>query len=141
MNKRQIEKWLIKHHIKNYIINDNLTVDVDGNVNLYAIRLTALPFRFGKVTGYFDCAVNKLTSLKNCPYYVGCDFYCFKNQLTSLQYCPYYVGYKFYAHYNKLTSVKELLEIHMGGDIVVDDNMEQTSEYKLLMKLNNLKSQ
>jgi hypothetical protein len=138
MNRQEIEEWLDKHNITNYIINDDLTVDVNDDVQLRGLRLTTLPFQFGKITGYFDCASNKLTSLKNCPYYVDDDFYCFNNELTSLVFCPRYVGRKFYAQYNNLTSCKELLESHIGGDIVVDDDLQDEPEYKLFMKLREL---
>jgi hypothetical protein len=30
-----------------------------------------LPVKFGKVSGYFACYENKLTTLKGCPNYVG----------------------------------------------------------------------
>ena len=47
-----------KYDITNYTINSDGTIDVDGIVNLYDKRLTKLPLKFGKVTGYFDCSSN-----------------------------------------------------------------------------------
>jgi hypothetical protein len=138
MNKQDIIVWLDNHNITNYTINKDLTVDVDGNVDLYLTYLTSLPFKFGTVTGYFSCSANMLTSLKNCPKYVGCSFLCMYNRLTSVQYCPKYVGGGFYCKHNQITSVSELLEIYVGDDIFVDSDIEKLPEYKLLTKLRNL---
>jgi hypothetical protein len=160
MDRRQVEQWLANYRITNYIINKDLTVDVDGNVAIAVCQLQEIPVKFGKVTGMFDCSNNILTTLKNCPDYTGSTFVCLSNKLTSLQGCPSYVGgnfscsrnfnltslqgcpkyvgHDFYCYYNKLTSVKELLEIHISRNIFVDDDMKQTPEYKLLMKLRQL---
>jgi hypothetical protein len=159
MNRQEIEKFLDKICVTDYTISDDLTVDVNGRVTLGNRTLAELPFQFGKVTGDFSCGYNQLTSLKNSPYYVGglfscvhnkltslqycpqhvgCFFSCSTNYITSLQYCPKYIGGNFYCMENKLSSVKKLLEIHIGGAIFVNDYMEQTSEYKLLMKLREL---
>jgi hypothetical protein len=48
-------------------------------------KLTKLPLKFGKVTGWFDCSHNQLTSLEGCPTSVGGNFWCTNNQLTSLK--------------------------------------------------------
>ena len=86
--------------IKNYTINPDNTIDVDGNVYLSRIGLTKLPLKFNKVTGYFSCSVNKLTSLEGCPIWVGGRFHCWDNRLTSLEGCPSYVGGYFYCLQN-----------------------------------------
>jgi hypothetical protein len=147
MNKRQIKSWLDRYFVTNYTINKDLTVDVNGNVDLYSLYmekfpfefLEKFPFQFGKVTGHFNCSNNKLTSLINCPYYVGGFFSCSNNKLTSLQHCPRYVGNYFSCTHNPLTSCKELLEIHIGGDIYGFDIItRKTPEYQLLMKLREL---
>jgi hypothetical protein len=64
--------------MKNYTTNSDGTIDVFDNVFLYN-RLgdvKKLPVRFGKVSGYFDCRGNKLTTLEDCPKYIGGKFYC-----------------------------------------------------------------
>jgi hypothetical protein len=92
-----------KYGITNYIINDDGSIDVDGDVYLYDKELTELPLTFNKVTGYFNCGGNKLTSLKECPRWVGGYFNCDYNQLTSLEFSPDYVGDYFSCIDNKLT--------------------------------------
>jgi hypothetical protein len=52
-----------KYGIKNYTINDDGSIDVNGDVDLYNCSITELPLRFNKVTGWFDCGYNNLTTL------------------------------------------------------------------------------
>src|SRR5208283_1797550 len=84
--RAQIIKWLNTYGVKNYVINDDLTIDVNGNVNLTNKNLTKFPdfIKFNHVSGYFDCYHNQLTSLKGCPSSVDNYFDCRNNQLTSL---------------------------------------------------------
>ncbi|SDK22887.1 hypothetical protein SAMN05192566_0714 [Methylophilus rhizosphaerae] len=102
---KNISKWLDKYGVKNYTINEDLTVDVDGSVDISDNQLKIIPVQFGKVNGYFDCSFNELTSLKGCPYdiekYLNCSF----NEITSLEYATRVVG-SFDCSYNKLNSLK-----------------------------------
>ena len=100
-----IDEICKRYDIKNYIINDDGTIDVNGDVFLYGRGLTELPLTFNKVTGYFDCSWNKLTSLKGSPKWVGDYFECTGNQLTSLEFSPDYVGGDFYCRDNYLTDL------------------------------------
>ena len=93
-----------QYNITNYTINDDGSIDVNGDVNLFNKKLTELPLAFNKVTGDFDCSFNKLTTLKGSPKWVGRGFYCDENSLTSLEFSPDYVGGGFWCEYNKLTS-------------------------------------
>ena len=97
--KSEIESWCEEMDIKNYIINSQGEIDVDGNVDLYDRDFKELPYKFGKVTGYFSLyrCIN-LISLKNCPYKINRYFdvdYC--SQLTSLEGCPQKVIGDFYC--------------------------------------------
>jgi hypothetical protein len=67
-----------KYNIKNWTINEDGSVDVDGVVNLSGKGLTQLPLKFGKVSGGFYCSDNLLTSLEGAPIEVDGDFYCYK---------------------------------------------------------------
>jgi len=68
--------------------------------------METLPFRFGIVTGTFDCSKNNLTSLKWAPKEVGEDFGCDGNELTSLEGAPIEVGRNFGCRFNNLTSLE-----------------------------------
>jgi hypothetical protein len=91
----EIKNWLNKYGIKNYTINDDLTVDVDDDVNLSYKELTKIEVQFRNVGGYFYCNNNQLTSLEGCPSTVGGYFSCYNNKLTSLEGCPSSVGVVF----------------------------------------------
>ena len=79
-----IEEICKRYDIKNYTINPDGTIDVDGGVFLYDMNLEELPLSFNKVSGYFDCGRNKLTSLKGCPEKIGKEFRCFNTPLSSI---------------------------------------------------------
>ena len=40
-------------------------IDVDGDVYLFKKILTNLPLKFNKVSGYFYCSYNQLTTLED----------------------------------------------------------------------------
>lgn len=132
-----------QYGISNYSINEDMSVSVDGDVFLYKMDLIEIPIKFKKVSGYFDCSCNGLTSLinspievlgsfncsnnnlrslKHCPEYVGGNFQCInnKNGLSSLKNCPKYVGKDFLCGYNKLTSLEGIGSI--DGHLVCDGN-------------------
>lgn len=50
-------------NINNYHINSDMSIDVDGDVDISSSRLSFLPLRFNKVNGNFNCSGNYLTSL------------------------------------------------------------------------------
>ena len=100
-----IDKICKRYNITNYTINDDGTIDVDGNVNLSQRSLNQLPLSFNKVTGYFLCIENELTTLKGSPKWVGGVFNCDYNELTSLEFSPEYVGGDFECYSNQLTNL------------------------------------
>jgi hypothetical protein len=102
-----------KYGIENYTVNDDGSIDVNGDVNLSWYKLTELPLSFNKVTGDFYCSHNVLTSLKGSPKWVGGYFDCYNNQLTSLEFSPEYVGTNFYCYNNDLTD--NYCDTEIGG--------------------------
>lgn len=86
--RQEIEEILDELVIQGYRINDDLTVDVNDDVDIGDLKAKVIPFQFGKVTGSFNCSGNELTSLKGCPTSVGRSFYCSNNKLVSLKGCP-----------------------------------------------------
>lgn len=60
--------------ITNYSINDDLSVDVDGNVYISNKNLTEIPIKFNYIKRNFSCYSNKLTTLEFCPQSIGGDF-------------------------------------------------------------------
>ncbi len=103
--------WLDKMGIKNYTINKDGTVDVEGDVDIFYKNLTGeIPIQFNKVGGSFYCYNNKLISLKGAPEKVGGDFSCTYNNLTSLKGAPKEVGRDFDCSNNKTKFTEEDVE-------------------------------
>ena|ERR1035437_2733248 len=102
--RQLIKDWLDEMDVSSYIINDDLTIDVDFNVDFTDKGLVKFPdyVKFGTVGGCFNCYQNKFISLRGCPNYVGGYFSCRDNELTSLKGCPKYVGDKFFCSTNKI---------------------------------------
>ena len=155
----EIDKLCKMYNIKNYTINEDGSIDVDGNVDLINKGLTKLPLKFNKVNGSFHCNGNNLTTLKGSPKYVGIDFYCYENSLSSLKHSPEYVGglfsctsniitslvYSpkkvmdvFYCHDNKLNNLCGIGEVdYIFSDILIGD-MNDINEHILEIKLKRL---
>lgn len=106
MTTEEIEDILIKYLIPFYDIQPDGIVNVNGNVSIDYHNLTELPIRFGKVSGFFDCQGNGLTTLEGCPHTVNGMFVCQYNQLTTLEGGPKYVGGYYDCSNNQLTSLK-----------------------------------
>jgi hypothetical protein len=120
-----------RYGITNYTINSDGSIDVNGDVWLYDKELTELPLTFNRVSGYFDCVRNRLTTLKGCPRWVGRYFDCGNNQLTSLEFSPDYVGGYFSCSSNQLTN--NLCDTEIGGDFYT--SLEQDG---LIINNNNI---
>jgi len=117
--------------VGNYTINDNLTIDVKGDVNLNNRDLTKFPefIRFNKVSGNFWCSKNSLVSLEGCPSSVGGSFGCHTNNLVSLEGCPSSVSGDFWCARNNLISLKGC-PTSVGGSFRCSNNPGKfTKEY------------
>jgi len=106
LNESNIHDVCREYGITNYTINDDGSIDGDGDVYLSNSNLTKLPLNFNHISGDFNCQVNKLTSLEGAPKEVDGDFYCDENQLISLKGAPLSVGGVFNCRHNKLTSLE-----------------------------------
>ncbi|MCK9476332.1 MAG: hypothetical protein M0R46_10450 [Candidatus Muirbacterium halophilum] len=106
INRSEIDSICEKYNITNYTINDDGSIDVNGDVNLKRNNLRELPLKFRKVTGNFYCNDNQLTNLKDSPQHVGGDFFCSNNKLISLDGVPQSIGGYFSCSYNQLISLE-----------------------------------
>ena len=104
-NFKYIDDICYKYGIGNYIINQDGSIDVNGDVYLENKTLSVLPLKFNRVGGYFFCYDNKLTTLEGSPKEVGYHFLCGHNQLTSLEGGPQKTGGSFNCSNNKLTTL------------------------------------
>jgi hypothetical protein len=122
-SKEEVEAILKKYRIKNYTINNNLIVDVDGDVNLSSYWLSFIPIKFGVVSGNFVCSQNNLTTLLGAPREVGGDFVCPYCKLTSLRGAPREVSGGFSCSSNKLASL-QYSPREVGGNFWCTNNPE-----------------
>lgn len=111
--KEDVEQWLKGQGIANYRIDDNLIVDVDGEVCFYK-DFDQLPIQFGVVTGDFLCNGIGLTTLKGSPHKVGGNFEVSSCNLKDLQFCPSEVGGNVWLVENPLTTLKYCPKIVKG---------------------------
>ena len=129
MNKEEVKQWLDEHNVKSYKINEDLSIDVIGNVNLSKKNFTHIPVKFNIVKGnvdcshnmltdilfapikvnYFDCSQNKIVSLKGAPQCVEATFKCNNNKLLSLEHAPEIINLDFYCSYNPLVELGNLM--------------------------------
>ena len=105
-----------RYRINNYTINDDLSIDVEGHVNLAYKNLEYLPLRFNYVSGDFSCYDNKLKTLEGCPQTVSGSFDCNRNKLKTLEGCPQTVSGSFDCYRNKLITLE-------GSPSVVNGNL------------------
>lgn len=108
--KHIIEKWLKEHNVKEYVINDDFTIDAYDSVDFYNIDMHNFPeyIQFNKIfKGYFDIRKNNFTTLRGCPKIVNAGFFaCSDNYLKTLKYSPSYVYGDFACERNFLKSLK-----------------------------------
>ena len=120
--RKEVIQVCKRYDIKNYTINDDLSIDVDGNVNLTSNGLEYLPLKFNYVGGGFSCFNNRLKTLEGGPQTVNGNFYCNNNKLESLEGSPQTVGGYFYCTDNKLKDLEYFPEVngnvYMRGNLV-----------------------
>ena len=112
-------------------ITDGNVINSKGSIFIRNTDLVngKLPFKFGRVDGYFDCdGCPSLTSLEGSPQEVGGDFYCSDcPSLTSLEGVPQEVGGDFSCSYcHSLTSLKGSPQ-EVGGNFNCSDCPSLTS--------------
>jgi hypothetical protein len=113
--KHKIDEFCKYYKIDTYSINQDGSIDVDGDVNLSSRYLDDIEIEFNIVSGDFLCGLNRLISLRGCPKEVGGDFYCGNNELSSLEFCPSKIGGDFNCYSNKIRSL-EFGPKEVGGD-------------------------
>ena len=121
LNDVQIE-WLDRCTRGSWKLNPSTgLVDIKGDFGGTMGLTDFKGIKFGKVSGYFDCSSNQLTSLVGAPKEVGMNFFCDNNQLTSLEGAPKKVGGSFHCYSNQLTSLNGAPEI-VGLDFLCMNN-------------------
>ena len=101
-DKKIVESWIKENYEfdEGLKISDNFIVDCDGSVVVENLNITSFTnglFRWGKVSGYFDCSECKnLKYLEGAPTEVNYSFVCSVcDKLSSLEGAPERVGGSF----------------------------------------------
>lgn len=135
--KKRIKGFCEAFNIVDYIINTDLSLDVDGDVNISNVGLSEIPFKFNNVTGDFNCACNHFTDMFNGPKYVGGFYVVAYNELESFEHFPLTVGKSVIAYENEFDLVNSLPDVEY--DIVLDKEVEaRIIKSQRLMTLNNI---
>lgn len=107
--KREIMIWLNANEIRNYTVNDDLTVDIEyGGADLKNNNYGVIPVQFNKVVGLFNCSNNQLKSLKGCPLIMDGHLNCYNNLLTNLKDLPKKVNGYIYCSENPLKNIDNM---------------------------------
>jgi len=129
-----IKDWLNDHYIINYIINDDMTIDVNGDVQLLQTTIIKFPdyIQFRKIEGCFDLESTQLQELRGCPIYVKGYFDIRKNNLDSFKFSPKYVGGSFICDQNWGLEEIDGLPDYIGQDFIyTDTNISPNAIWRL----------
>lgn len=105
MTEQEIHNICKKLKIKNYTINSDGSIDVDGDVILSGLVKGKIPIKFNKINGYFICRQSELTTLENSPRYIEGSFNVDDNKLTNLENSPISINGYFSVENNNLISL------------------------------------
>ena len=136
MTKEEINKICKEYGIHSCTINKDMSIDVDGDVDLSYQKFKQLPLTFNKVSGDFYChSCQNLTSLQGAPKEVSGDFSCNNcTNLTSLHGAPKEVGGDFYCNNcPNLTSLQGGPK-EVGGDFFCSSCQNLTSLDYMILK-------
>jgi hypothetical protein len=130
--KSEIIEWLDKFKIQNATINENLVVDVKGDVfiDIHSNKdnkFPILPIQFGTVTGDFIITSMGLSSLVGCPHSVYGNFNVAFNELQTVDYFPSLIGgEKIILASNKLTEVNldgnKINKLYLNNNLIPSIN-------------------
>jgi len=127
IEEKYLKKWIMSWPDDtkgkgSWVWNNDGSVDVDGTIfiNSNSYPFSKLPVKFRKVKGYFDCGLNSLETLENCPDEIGEDFLFYGNQIESLDFFPKKIGKDVRCYDNpKNFHIDQLNSIcKIGGSIV-----------------------
>lgn len=118
----------------NYEVHDDLSISIDGDVNLTHKNLITLPVNFNEIRGVFNCSYNNLVSLKGAPKKVTHTFMAMKNKISFLKdlpQCP-----EICLSYNNIKILDNIPEETIDLDLSYNDIQNISPE---LLQKNNYK--
>lgn len=121
-NEEDIAIWLYEMGIDNYDFNEDLSINVDDDVDLSRKNLLYLPVQFNTVTGGFYCSFNLLTTCAGFPRKFALNVDASGNKLTNVEGMPKRIGSHCNLKHNNLTSIKGLENIEIHGELILSHN-------------------
>jgi hypothetical protein len=123
--KKRIAEWLDAYDVEDYVINDDLTIDVNGDaVFANDFNLDHFPdfIRFNEVSGSFHIDGTGLLLLRGCPVTVGNDFSCVRSKVSSLMFAPKHVGgnFSWYENFIDFSKSRILKSCDVKGKLFTD---------------------
>lgn len=154
MDKKLIDDIMIGSGISKYTINEDHSINIDGNVALNSeqliiqymingsIKLNIINGDFSCmlkgdlsnaslpkiVYGDFDISFSDFKTLERCPEYVGGDYNCSYNELTTLKGCIKEVNGDFNCSMNELLTL-EHAPYNVSGDVDISHNLLTNLKY------------
>ncbi len=105
-----------EYNINNYTINDDMSISVNGNVDLSYKNLKSIPIKFKEVGGDFYCGHNQITNFDGLPEFFEQPIYLLGN--------PVHEIYKLFKQDPRcIYWIREFGVIQ--GDEVVRDRLEE----------------
>jgi hypothetical protein len=119
-------------------INDDLTIDILGSIDLNSVGLKKLPsyIKFNIIYGSFHINWNNFVNMKNFPKEIKGDFYVNGNPIVSLEGCPKIVTNSFDISECCTFTEKDILnvcktkDIHFVPDLSYDVFRKKDDYYK-----------
>lgn len=126
--KEEIESWLKSKGVswQNIIIHSDLTVDIEGTLNLNNAQLEEIPIRFGIIKGDLIISNNKLTRLPDVKE-VMLSLNAEINHITDIENLPI-IGADLNLSHNLLKSLKGLPK-KIAGSLDLKNNKLVSLEY------------
>lgn len=125
-SRKKISEWLIKQNLKkdDFLIQDNLLVDVYTNITIFNQDLDSLPVYFNKVKGDFECNQNKIKTTKGFPRHIVGNLLLINNQLALKNYNFFplsiegalILDYANLSILEKIIKIKDLEAFHLVGE-------------------------
>ncbi len=120
--RAQISNWLHKCGIKEYSIDEEMRVSVEGHLLLEGFncshnQLTSLVGGPVDIDGYYSCTHNLLKTLEGAPLKAD-HFMCYENPLKDFQHCPKFIKDTFQASGKELVSL-EYLPKEVGENVML----------------------
>lgn len=133
--EKEIHRLCNEYDIKDYTINNDLSIDVNGSVFFHSNGFQYLPLNFNYITVDFYCYDNHLISLEGSPQKIDGHFFCYNNRLETLKGGPNEVGGAFSCDKNILISLEGCPK-KVGSVFCCNNNDLRVIDY-LPEKMNN----